>query len=59
MICLDTSVIIDYYRKKDKAKTFFYQLTEKYERFAVSAITEFEIYQGSNPERDEFWDTFF
>lgn len=59
IVCLDTSVLIDYYRKKDKSKSLFYKLTKEYSLFAVSAITEYEIYSGSNPEQDKYWDDFF
>ncbi len=59
VICLDTSVLIDYFRKVNKSKSFFYELTKEYDLFAVSAITEYEIYFGSNTEQDLFWDDFF
>jgi tRNA(fMet)-specific endonuclease VapC len=59
LICLDTSVLIDYFRKKDKSKSFFFELTKKYNLFAVSVITEYEILIGSKPETDEFWVAFF
>ncbi len=59
IVCLDTSVLIDYYRKKDKSKSLFYKLTKEYSLFAVSAITEYEIYSGSNPEQDKYWNDFF
>lgn len=59
IICLDTSVLIDYFRKKNKEKTFFFQLTKKYSIFAVSVITEYEIYIGSNNEQEKFWNDFF
>lgn len=59
MICIDTSVLIDYYRKKVKSKSFFYELAGKYALFAVSAITEYEVYIGSNIEQGRFWDDFF
>ncbi|MDR1973866.1 MAG: type II toxin-antitoxin system VapC family toxin [Bacteroidales bacterium] len=59
VVCLDTSVLIDYYRKKDKSMTFFYELTHQYSVFAVSAITEYELYIGSSKEQDEFWNIFF
>ncbi len=59
IICLDTSVLIDYFRKTNKSKSFFYELTKEYDLFAVSAITEYEIYCGSNIEQDLFWDNFF
>lgn len=38
IICLDTSVLIDYFRKVNKSKSFFYELTKEYDLFAVSAI---------------------
>ena len=59
LICLDTSVLIDYYRKKIKSNSFFYDITNKYTLFAVSSITEYEIYIGSNSEQDKFWNDFF
>jgi tRNA(fMet)-specific endonuclease VapC len=43
LICLDTSVLIDYFRKTNKENSFLFELTKRYSRFAVSAITEFEI----------------
>jgi len=59
IICLDTSILIDYYRKRDKSKSAFFQLTQKYHLFAVSIITEYEILVGSNPEQELFWRDFF
>ncbi len=59
VICLDTSILIDYFRKVNKTKSFFYELTKEYDFFAVSAITEYEIYCGSNAEQDLYWDDFF
>lgn len=59
MICLDSSVLIEYYRKKGKTKSFIFELPQKYDRFAVSTITEYEIYIGSNFVQDKFWDEFF
>jgi predicted nucleic acid-binding protein len=59
IICLDTSVLIDYYRKKDKSKSLFFRLTEKYDFFAVSAITEYELCLGNSQEQNIFWNDFF
>lgn len=59
VICLDTSVLIDYFRKVIKSKSFFYELTTSYDLFAVSAITEYEIYYGSNEDQDIYWNEFF
>jgi predicted nucleic acid-binding protein len=54
LICLDTSILIDYFRKKNKRKTFFFELTKDYE-FTVSVITKLEIFSGANDEQQEFW----
>ena len=54
IVCLDTSILIDYYRKKNKTKTKFVQLSEKY-NFAISVITKLEILTGINENQREFW----
>jgi len=59
IICLDTSVLIDYYRKRDKSKSLFFKLTKEYSVFAVSAITEYELYIGNSQEQNIFWNDFF
>jgi predicted nucleic acid-binding protein len=59
VICLDTSVLIEYFRKVKKSKSFLFELSENYRSFAVSVITEYEVYHGSNFEQDFFWDQFF
>lgn len=59
IIFLDTSILIDYYRKTDKQNAFFFQLTQTYQLFAVSVITEYEIMIGSNDIQDIFWLSFF
>ncbi len=55
MILLDTSVLIEYFRNKEKDKTFFYRLSETHSHFAISVITHYEIYVGSNLHQDVFW----
>ncbi|MCL2073089.1 MAG: type II toxin-antitoxin system VapC family toxin [Marinilabiliaceae bacterium] len=59
IICLDTSVLIDFYRKKEKSKSLFFKLTKKYMFFAVSAVTEYEFHIGNSQEQNMFWDDFF
>ena len=58
LICLDTSVLIDYFRKGNKRKTFFFKLAKDY-RFAISVLTKFEILIGSNEEQRGFWEQLF
>ena len=60
IVFIDTSVLIDYYRKKDKSKSFFFKLTQSYSIFMVSAITEYEIYVGNaSVVQENFWDELF
>ncbi len=59
IICLDTSILIDFYRKKIKANSVFFQLTKVYMLFAVSVVTEYEILIGANTAQNEYWKGFF
>jgi len=59
IIILDTSILIDFYRKKIKEKSAFFQLTEKYNLFAVSIVTEYEIMIGSDAAQAAYWTGFF
>lgn len=59
LVCLDTSVLIDYFRKTKKENSFFFELTNQYFSFAISIITEFEIRCGSTKQQQAFWDAFF
>ena len=59
MIVIDSSVFVEYFRTKDKTKTFFYRLCGIRSDFVMSAITHYEVYVGSNPEQDAFWNQLF
>lgn len=59
LICLDTSVLIEYFRKTKKENSFLYKLSFVSTQFAVSIVTKFDILIGSNENQKEFWNTFF
>ena len=60
MICLDTSILIEYFRKTKKENSTLYKLANEHESFAVSIITKFEIYCGCNSkEQLSFWEQLF
>jgi tRNA(fMet)-specific endonuclease VapC len=59
IICLDTSILIDFYRKKHKEKTAFFGLTKTYKLFAVSIITEYELLIGADTHQTQYWKGFF
>jgi predicted nucleic acid-binding protein len=48
-ILIDTSVIIDFLRKKNKRRTLLWKIKENYECF-ISSITIFELYCGAKNE---------
>jgi predicted nucleic acid-binding protein len=58
MILLDTSVLIEMFRVKDKTATFFYRLSNNNNDFAISILTHYEIFRGSNSVQDSFWTNF-
>jgi predicted nucleic acid-binding protein len=59
MLLIDTSVLIEYFRKLKKDETFFYKLAETHTAFCISTITKYEILVGSNAQQDGFWQKLF
>ena len=57
MILLDSSILIELFRKKDKKKTQFYSLSQLDEDFSISTITYYEIGIGNRKSHVEFWDS--
>ncbi len=55
LICLDSSPLIDYYRKKTKEKTFFYKLIRTYTGFVLPVTAHFRILRGGNLDQHAFW----
>jgi len=56
IILIDTSILIDYYRKTDKENSAWLSLVRRGYNFAISAITKYEIYAGATPSQLTFWD---
>ncbi|MCB0588179.1 MAG: type II toxin-antitoxin system VapC family toxin [Phaeodactylibacter sp.] len=57
MICLDSSILIEYYRKVKKENSFLFQLAGNY-NFKIPSIVKYEIYKGDN-QQDPFWNVVF
>ena len=53
MILLDTSILIDYYRNKDKKNTLLFKLSQTH-IFSISVITKYELFAGTKPEKIPF-----
>lgn len=52
---VDTSLLIDYFRKTDKSKTRLVELSGQFDQLAISTVTEFEIYSGATSAQLPFW----
>ena len=59
VILLDTGILIEFFRKKNKAKSILYQLSLQPFEFKVAAISYYEILLGSNDSQKDFWGQFF
>ncbi len=57
IILIDTSILIDYYRKTDKNNSVWLKLVRDDYSFAISVITKYEIYAGAIPSQVSFWDS--
>jgi tRNA(fMet)-specific endonuclease VapC len=56
IILVDTSILIDYFRKSDKTNSKLISLINKGYKFHISSITEYEIFAGSSPLQHDFWE---
>ena len=56
MILLDSSILIDLFRKKNKEKTLFYKLSRTEEDFCISSITNYEIGIGNRKSHTAYWE---
>ena len=59
MILLDSSVLIDLFRKKDKSKSYFFELLSEENGFAISTITHYEIGIGNKLSNSDFWNNLY
>lgn len=58
IVLVDTSILIDLFRKTDKANSVLIALVKQGYSYCVSAVTEYEIYSGAALGQVAFWDTF-
>jgi predicted nucleic acid-binding protein len=56
-INLDSSILIEHFRIKDKSKSKLFELS-KYYNFAITSIVKYEILRG-NKEKDLYWNNLF
>lgn len=53
----DTSILINYYRKTDKANSVWVKLVRQGYRFFISAVPKYEIYSGAMQSQLDFWNS--
>jgi predicted nucleic acid-binding protein len=58
IVLVDTSILIDLFRKTDKTNSALVSLVRQGYIYFISAITEYEIYTGTTPGQVGFWDDF-
>ena len=58
IVLVDTSILIDFFRKSDKANSPLVSLVRQGYTFCISSITEYEIYTGAALGQVDFWDNF-
>jgi len=56
MILLDSSILIELFRKKDKENTQFYSLAKTYKTLCISSITYYEVGIGNRKTHFDYWD---
>jgi tRNA(fMet)-specific endonuclease VapC len=56
IVLVDTSILIDYFRKKDKEKCVLVTLVKQDYNYCISSVTEYEIYRGALLGQISFWD---
>jgi tRNA(fMet)-specific endonuclease VapC len=55
IILVDTSILIDYYRKTDKENSAWIALVRQEYFFSISTVTKYEIYSGASQSQLTFW----
>lgn len=58
LILVDTCILIDFFRKSDKANYRLFRLVKEDYSYCISAITEFEIHVGTTPDQTNYWEEF-
>lgn len=58
LVLVDTSILIDFFRKSDKSNSRLLKLVRNDFIFCISAITEFEIHIGTTPGQADYLEDF-
>jgi len=53
---VDSTILIDYFRKTDKANSKLVAHFKNYDQLYISSVTEFEVVNGATQSHLQFWD---
>jgi predicted nucleic acid-binding protein len=59
LIFIDTSILIDHFRKRSNDQSLFFQLTNDYKAFGASVIVHYEIMIGATAAQEPYWNNLF
>ena len=54
-LMVDSTVLIDYFRKQDKSNSALVTHFKNYDRLYISSVSEFEVINGAKPAHEQFW----
>ena len=55
-LMVDSTILIDYFRKTDKANSKLVSHFRTYDQLYISSVTEFEVVNGATEVHLQFWD---
>lgn len=55
-LMVDSTILIDYFRKTDKANSRLVSHFKSFDRLYISSVTEFEVINGATKAHLQFWD---
>lgn len=54
-LMVDSTILIDYFRKTNKEKSLLVKHSIEYNTLYISSISEFEVINGATPAQTDFW----
>ncbi len=54
-LMVDSTILIDYFRKTDKQNSRLVNHFKNYDRLYISSVTEFEVINGATASHLQFW----
>jgi len=58
-IMLDASVLIEYFRVRNKEKTLYTKIIREYDITSISVVAKLEVLYGTRAELVEYWNAVF